>query len=171
MESFEEIYTLYRDDVYRFILKLTGYDRLLAEEITQEAFYRAFKDFSKFRGECNVKTWICGIGRNVFYKFLSSEKRQRAFEESLGEKLLTRGRDSDLAAGVETAEKCRIVKKIISELGEPAKTIAEYRLFGEISYSEIAKAVKIREGTAKVIFSRAKVKIISEMKEVYGYEI
>ena len=171
MESFEEIYTLYWNDVYRFILKLTGYDQALAEDITQEAFYRAFNGFSKFRGDCGVKTWICGIGRNVFYKQLSSEKKQRAYENGLGEKLLTRGTDGDPAISAETAEKCRIVKKIISELSEPAKTVTEYRLFGEMSYSEIAKAVKIREGTAKVIFSRAKVKIISELKEVYGYEV
>lgn len=55
-------------------------------------------------------------------------------------------------------------------MNEPAKTVTEYRLFGEMSYSEIAAAMKIREGTAKVIFSRAKVKIINEMKEVYGYD-
>ena len=72
---------------------------------------------------------------------------------------------------METVEKCRIVRKIISEMSEPAKTVVEYRLFGEMSYSEIARIMKIREGTAKVIFSRAKVKIINEMKEVYGYEI
>ena len=77
---------------------------------------------------------------------------------------------SDPAASAETVEKCRIVRKIIAEMNEPAKTVTEYRLFGEMSYSEIAAAMKIREGTAKVIFSRAKVKIINEMKEVYGYD-
>lgn len=166
MESFEEIYTLYWNDVYKFILKMTEYDRALAEEITQETFYRAFVGFSKFRGECNIKTWICGIGRNVFYKQLRSEKKRRILEESLGE-----DRRTDPAASMETVEKCRIVRKIISEMSEPAKTVVEYRLFGEMSYSEIARIMKIREGTAKVIFSRAKVKIVNEMKEVYGYEI
>lgn len=166
MESFEEIYTLYWNDVYKFILKMTEYDRALAEEITQETFYRAFVGFSKFRGECNIKTWICGIGRNVFYKQLRSEKKRRILEESFGE-----DRRTDPAASMETVEKCRIVRKIISEMSEPAKTVVEYRLFGEMSYSEIARIMKIREGTAKVIFSRAKVKIVNEMKEVYGYEI
>lgn len=166
MESFEEIYTLYWNDVYKFILKMTEYDRALAEEITQETFYRAFVGFSKFRGECNIKTWICGIGRNVFYKQLRSEKKRRILEESLGE-----NRRTDPAASMETVEKCRIVRKIISEMNEPAKTVVEYRLFGEMSYAEIARIMKIREGTAKVIFSRAKVKIVNEMKEVYGYEI
>lgn len=166
MESFEEIYTLYWNDVYKFILKMAEYDRALAEEITQETFYRAFVGFSNFRGECSIKTWICGIGRNVFYKQLRSEKKRRILEEGFGE-----NRHTDLAADMETVEKCRIVRKIISEMSEPAKTVVEYRLFGEMSYSEIARIVKIREGTAKVIFSRAKVKIINEMKEVYGYEI
>lgn len=166
MGSFEEIYTLYWNDVYKFILKMTEYDRALAEEITQETFYRAFVGFSKFRGECNIKTWICGIGRNVFYKQLRSEKKRRILEECYGE-----NRCTDPAASMETVEKCRIVRKIISEMSEPAKTVVEYRLFGEMSYSEIARIMKIREGTAKVIFSRAKVKIVNEMKEVYGYEI
>ena len=166
MENFEEIYTLYWNDVYKFILKMTEYDRALAEEITQETFYRAFVGFSKFRGECNIKTWICGIGRNVFYKQLRSEKKRRILEESFSE-----NRRTDPAASMETVETCRIVRKIISEMSAPAKTVVEYRLFGEMSYSEIARIMKIREGTAKVIFSRAKVKIVNEMKEVYGYEI
>lgn len=168
MDSFEEIYTLYWNDVYKFILKLTEYDRWLAEEITQETFYRAFVGFSKFRGECNIKTWIIGIGRNVFYKHVRSERNRRVFEKGLSEDGRTY---TDPAADAETVEKCRIVRKIIEKMNEPAKTVVEYRLFGEMSYLEIASALKIREGTAKVIFSRAKVKIINEMKEVYGYEV
>ena len=168
MDSFEEIYTLYWNDVYKFILRLTEYDRWLAEEITQETFYRAFVGFSKFRGERKKKTWIIGIGRNVFYKYVRSERKRRVFEKGLSEDGQTY---ADPAADAETVEKCRIVRKIIEKMSEPAKTVVEYRLFGGMSYSEIASALKIREGTAKVIFSRAKVKIINEMKEVYGYEV
>ena len=63
------------------------------------------------------------------------------------------------------------VRQIIAEMDEKTRAVAEYRLFSELSYAEIAKLMQIREGTAMVICSRAKAKIRKLLKEVYGYEI
>lgn len=165
MKDFEEIYQLYYRDVYYFLLKMTEYNHALTEELTQETFYQAFAGLTKFRGECEIKTWICQIGRNVFYKHIRSEKNRLRLESVSDQPY-----QQDFSESIETVEKCRIIRAIIAQMDEPAKSVTEYRLFGEMSYSEIARLLKIREGTAKVIFYRAKVKIINQMREVYGDE-
>ena len=63
------------------------------------------------------------------------------------------------------------IRTTIAELDERSQRIVEYRLFGEKSYKEIGELLGIREATAKVLFSRAKVKIQQQLKEEYGYEI
>ena len=63
------------------------------------------------------------------------------------------------------------IRKVIANLDERSRSIAEYRLYGEKSYKEIEELLGIREATAKVLFSRAKAKIQQQLKEEYGYEI
>ena len=58
--DFEEIYNTYFRDVYLFILAMSG-DAEIAEEITQETFFKALKGVDKFKHTCSVKTWLCQI--------------------------------------------------------------------------------------------------------------
>ena len=71
--KFEEIYTEYFSDVYRYILRLSG-DEHLAEEITSEAFFAALSSLDKFRGESEVRVWLCGIAKNCYYQHLKKKK-------------------------------------------------------------------------------------------------
>ena len=70
MSEFEELYHLYYKDVYYYVLKLTDYQDHIAEEVTQESFYQAYIYLKKFRGECSVKSWLCQIAKNTYYKYL-----------------------------------------------------------------------------------------------------
>ena len=83
MDVFEEIYRKYQPDISRFLYRLTGYDALLTEELTQETFYQAYLSFPRFRGECAMKTWLCQIARNVYSKHIRREMRQRGLTEQL----------------------------------------------------------------------------------------
>lgn len=56
MKEFEEIYTKNKDDVYKFICKLTSYKINLSEDLLQETFYQALLSFDRFRGDCEIKT-------------------------------------------------------------------------------------------------------------------
>ncbi|MBQ8800048.1 MAG: RNA polymerase sigma factor [Lachnospiraceae bacterium] len=76
MVEFEELYLKYYKDIYYFILKLTGYRDDLAEELTQESFYQAFVSLGRFRGECEIKSWLCQIAKNTYYKHLRTHAKQ-----------------------------------------------------------------------------------------------
>ena len=57
MIDFEEVYRDYLEDVYRFSLALCR-DPVLAEELTQETFFRALEHIGQFRGECTLRVWL-----------------------------------------------------------------------------------------------------------------
>ena len=63
LTNFEEVYAVYFDDVYRYLLSLSGSESV-AEELTSETFFRAMDALDRFRGECSVRVWLCQIAKN-----------------------------------------------------------------------------------------------------------
>ena len=72
--DFEEIYSMYFREVYLFILAMSKSPDI-AEEITQETFFKALKGAHKFEHACSVKTWLCQIGKNTYLTYLKKHKR------------------------------------------------------------------------------------------------
>ena len=165
MSEFEELYHLYYKDVYYFVLKLTDYRDHIAEEVTQESFYQAFISLPRFRGECSIKSWLCQIAKNTYYKYLKTHAKETYLEEEL------HSEGEAVSTVVEKKQVTSHIRRVIADLDERSRAVVEYRLFDEKSYKEIGELVGIREATAKVLFSRAKVKIRERLKEEYGYEI
>ncbi len=58
MTDFQEIYELYFKDVYKYALSLSR-NESVAEEITQETFFKALKNIDSFRGQCRLYVWLC----------------------------------------------------------------------------------------------------------------
>lgn len=167
MNEFEELYHLYYKDVYYFVLKLADYRDQIAEEVTQESFYQAFLSLSRFRGECSMKSWLCQIAKNTYFKYLKTHIKETYLEEELHQEQ----EEETVSTIVEKKQVTSHIKRVIADLDERSRAVVEYRLFDEKSYKEIGELVGIREATAKVLFSRAKVKIREQLKEEYGYEI
>ena len=67
--DFEEIYRTYFNDVFVYIRKLSG-DENIAEEITSQTFFKALSSINKFRGECDVRVWLCQIAKNCYFTYL-----------------------------------------------------------------------------------------------------
>ena len=55
--------------VFKYLMTLCG-DEEVAEELTQETFYRATKNIGKFRGDSKMSTWLCQIAKYAFYQVL-----------------------------------------------------------------------------------------------------
>ena len=166
MDAFEEIYRTYQQDVFRFVLRLSGCDAHTAEELTQETFYQAFLSFGKFRGECSMRTWLFQIAKHVYGKYVRKEIRQRSIAEKQKETVVHPPGEQ-----LEHAEMLEILRGMIAQLDEPARSVMQYRLYSEISYAEIAGLLHIRANTAAVIYNRTVAKLRNTLKERYGYEI
>ena len=62
MTEFESIYRRYFTDVELYLRAITK-DEALAEELTEQVFFQALKALPSFRGDCDIRTWLCAMAR------------------------------------------------------------------------------------------------------------
>ena len=72
--NFEELYKQYFNDVYRYILKLSS-SHQVADEITSDTFFKAMRSIDSFRGDCDVRVWLCQIAKNCYYSHLKKQSK------------------------------------------------------------------------------------------------
>lgn len=157
--EFEKIYQTYFNDVYLFIRNLSGSTQL-AEEITSETFFKAIKSIDSFRGDCDVRVWLCQIAKNCYYSYL----RKHGKVDTSGE-LPEKARDFDIDELLFSADASMKIHKILHEMEEPYKEVFSLRVFGELSYKQIAAVFDKTENWACVTYYRAKKRIQERMED------
>lgn len=158
MEEFEYLCHQYKDIIYRYLLALCR-DEHLSEELTAETFYRAFLHINRFRGECNVATWLCQIAKNVYYK----EQKRRNKHDSLEKVLEIEDPNHFLDKLYEKEQVAEIVRSL-QNLNEPYKEVFTLRVLGNLSFQEIAMIFSKTDSWARVTHYRAKEKLIHKLE-------
>lgn len=159
MESFEEIYRKYFDDVYRFLRGLTG-NESLAEELTQETFFRAMKSIKNYRGESELRVWMCSIARNLYYSHC--RKQNRLSPDEIPEDTADENSFTDMIADKSIAFQ---IHRLLHDMQDPYKEVFTLRIFGELSFKEIAELFGKNDHWACVTFHRAKAMLQTKLKE------
>ena len=129
----------------------------LAEEVTQETFFKAIKNIDKFEGRSTLYVWLCQIAKNTFYTHYQKSKRFVAIEEGL---LKTSDGFEESFLNQETAFE---IHKVLHTLEEPYKEVFSLRVFSELSFRQIGELFNKTESWARVTYHRAKLKIQEEM--------
>lgn len=157
MKEFEDVYSQYYNTVFQYVLSLSK-DELLAEEITQKAFFKALKSIDSFRGDCKLSVWLCQIAKNTFYTAIKRMNRQSDYltesaspDESIEQVIC----DEDTAFEIH---------KLLHSLDEPYKEVFWMRTFGELSFRDIGAIFGKTESWARVTYHRAKMKIKEGIK-------
>lgn len=157
MKDFEKIYSEYYDVVFQYVLSLCK-DEAWAEEITQEAFFKALKSINTFRGECKLSVWLCQIAKNTLY---TESKRQHRHADYPLEQIAA---DESIEKSICDKEEAFQIHKLLHRLEEPYKEVFWMRTFGELSFRDIALLFGKTESWARVTYHRAKMKIKEEAK-------
>ena len=110
MPDFEEIYQTYFADVYRYILALSR-DAHTAEEVTQETFFRALASIDQFRGDCQLRVWLCQIARNQYLSLCRERKHRGELEQEPG--------DDGLECGFADRDAAKRLHRLLHDLPEP----------------------------------------------------
>lgn len=153
-EEFERIYADYHKQIYAFLYKLS-HDSYVSEELTQETFYQAYKSFHRYNGQCAMFTWLAAIAKNQFFKYLRKTKTESLLIDLFVSDLeapITEDPGYNIMREVEMSR----VKEAISSIPEKYSEVLILRIYGELSYEEIARKLGISVNSAKVIFFRAK---------------
>lgn len=153
MTDFDEIYSLYFKDVYKYVLSISR-DEMIAEEITQETFFKALRNIHKFDGKCKLYVWLCQIAKNTFYTY----KKKETYHEDLtvAEDILA---DVNIEQRLLTKESVFNIHKELHSLDEPYKEVFMLRVFGDLSFSQIGSLFEKTESWARVTYYRAKMKL------------
>lgn len=69
----KDIYMEYANIVKRFLISLSG-NVDLADDLTQETFYQAYKSIHRYNGNCKMSVWLCQIAKHVYFDYLKKEK-------------------------------------------------------------------------------------------------
>ena len=75
MEDFAAVYTRYRHAVHAYLFTLCQNEDL-AEELTQETFFKALRALDSFDGRCPLNVWLCRIAKNTLYSYTRKHKRE-----------------------------------------------------------------------------------------------
>ena len=148
--DFEEIYRRYFADVYRYVLALSG-NAATAEEVTQETFFRALTSIDSFRGDCQLRVWLCQIARNQYLSLCRREKHQGELEGEPG--------DGGIEEGFADQDTARWLHHLLHQLPEPYKEVFSLRTFGELPFAQIGELFGKTESWARVIYFRARKKL------------
>ena len=144
--------------VFSYLMTLAG-DRSLAEELTQETFYRAFARQRDFRGESDEVTWLCAIAKNLF----ADERRRMSRQGEIPENLPDQAKS--VAKTVEDQDSSFRIHMALHGLEEPHREVFELRVFGELSFREIGMIFGKTENWARVTYHRARIKLQERMDE------
>ena len=128
-KDFEEIYNKYFKDVYKFIYSICNNEHI-AEEVTQETFFKALKNIDKYNGQCKFYVWLCQIAKNTYFTIYKKNSKN----EELSEVMV----DDNLLEKIMDKESALDIYKQIHLLEEPYKEIFYLRTFCELSFREIA---------------------------------
>mgnify|MGYP004522625329 CR=1 FL=1 len=162
MTGFEEVYAVYFDDVYRFLLSLCGSEST-AEELTSETFFRAMSALGRFRGDCSVRVWLCQIAKNTYYSYLKKNKRVSSIDELDLQSIAAADELIDTQIGEQ--EEARQIRKILHDISEPYKEVFMWRVFGELSFKEIGDLYGKSDNWACVTYHRARKMIQRRLEE------
>ncbi|MCD7757282.1 MAG: sigma-70 family RNA polymerase sigma factor [Clostridiales bacterium] len=159
MDTFDAVYRVYFQDVYRYLIKLTG-DQALAEDLTSETFLKAMNAFGRFRGDCDVRVWLCQIAKRCYY----SELRRRKESVSL-EDLPEPNADGDPEGGALTTDEAERAYALLHRMAEPYKEVFLLRALGELSFRQIGALFGKSENWACVTYHRARRKLQAQLEE------
>ena len=157
MDDFDEVYRECFGEIYRFALALCR-DASLAEELTQETFFKALKAIDNFSGSCSLTTWLCQIAKNEYFSY---RRKSGAQTDELPLELPS---DEDVEQCFADRETALAVHAALHRLRDPYKEVFSLRTFAELPFAQIGLLFGKTESWARVTYYRAKVQIKEELQ-------
>ena len=147
--DFEQIYKEHFTDVYKYVLSISR-DEAVAEEVTQETFFKAMQKINEFNGTCKIYVWLCQIAKNTYFSLYQKRKRY----------VSTVDVDIPIETDIETdyldKDALRQLHTLLHNLDEPYKEVFSLRVFGELPFLQIGELFGKTDSWARLIFYRAK---------------
>lgn len=158
MTEFEKLFKDNREFIFKFLMKMTQ-DVSLAEELTQETFFRVYMNYASLRKKEKASAWLCQIAKNTYFAWYNEQKNKDSFDNL---ETITDGETvEDALLQKELSQKALLC---LHELDEPYKEVFMLSVFGGFSLKDISSIFGKSESWARVTFYRAKQKLLERMR-------
>lgn len=164
MDEFEQLYQKYFPRIYAFIYNLCK-DHNLSEELTQETFYQAFSSIHRFRGDCEVFTWLASIAKHTYYKYL--RKKKLHYEDISLDLITDVFCESNSDGPEEYLERKTVtdsIRNLVNRMPGKYRDVVMLRCYADLSFKQVGAALHINENSAKTIYFRAKKMLMEDLK-------
>ena len=161
-QAYADLMERYKKPVYHMILKMVrNVDD--AEDLTIEAFAKAFKNLKRFKKDYTFSTWLFRIATNNAIDFIRKKKLETyslntSFSDDNGEAVTIDVEDKNLNPAEETikTQKIELIRMFVTKLPAKYQRLVKLRYFDELSYEEIAQELGAPLGTVKAQLHRAR---------------
>ena len=160
MAEFEQVYEANQGFIYKFLLNYCR-DASLAEELTQETFFKAYMNFQSLKDREKAPAWLCQIARNAYFAWYRQQKRVQPLDTA------TALAEDDLEELAIAKDLSDAAMRCLQKLEQPYKEVLMLSVFGGVSLKEISRLFGKSESWARVTFYRAKQKILDNMEGNY----
>lgn len=160
--EFEKIYSTYFNDVFRYIRRLSNNEHI-AEEITADTFFKALRSIDSFRGECDIRVWLCTIARNCYFSYLKKQGRLENMEDV--DALTVPGTAESIEEQLVRREDAMRIQRVLHDIPEPYREVFMWRVYAELSFKQIGQIFNKSENWACVTYHRAKSKIRERLED------
>ena len=163
-EAFGELVNRYSGRIYALALAMVR-DAQRAEDVTQEAFIRAYEHLDGFRGASAFGTWLYRIALNECLTFLNKQRanNQLSIDEADAE-MVNKLEGDSYFSGDETQ---RLFQKALHTLPDKQRIVFNLKYFQEMKYEEISEILGTSVGALKASYHHAVKKIESFLKECF----
>ncbi|HYQ57397.1 MAG TPA: sigma-70 family RNA polymerase sigma factor [Draconibacterium sp.] len=159
-KAFARLLNRYKDAIYFMLLKMVN-NRSDAEDLTLEAFGKAFKSLHQYSPTYAFSTWLFKIASNNCIDFLRKKKGvyvpiENSGQDDNSETIKLRSKDPNPEEKLIRQQKAILLRRVVRKLKPRYQTLVELRYFREFSYEEIAKELDLPLGTVKAQLFRAR---------------
>jgi|GEM_PF-21063 len=169
-KAFAELMARYKDSIYFMLLKMVN-NRDDAEDLTIEAFGKAFKNIRQYTPDYAFSTWLFKIATNNCIDFIRKKRKQafsidRGFENEEGQEMVleVKSLHPDPEEHYMKKQKVEMMRDVVDKLKPRYKKLVELRYFQELAYEEIAAELSLPLGTVKAQLFRAREFLYQIMK-------
>jgi RNA polymerase sigma-70 factor (ECF subfamily) len=168
--AWETIVRQYRRKVFNVAYKFVGrHDE--AEDLTQDIFLKIFKSLDTFDRRANFQTWLISVSRNLCIDHYRSVRKERETidrdVDSTEVAPPSAGTPSQIAA-LEQRDRVELLRQAMAALPATLRTAVLMRDIQECSYHEIARALKLPEGTVKSRINRGRSELARQIRKLRG---
>ena len=169
-KAYAELMSRYRDAIYFMLLKMVN-NKTDAEDLTIEAFGKAFKNLKQYSPNYAFSTWLFKIASNNCIDFLRKRRANHisidaTFSENRDYEPYVHLHDEapDPEENLIKEQKAVLMRTVVKKLKPRYRMLVELRYFKEYSYDEIAQELDLPLGTVKAQLFRARELLFNTLK-------